>query len=105
MSRPENITNEDIARWDEIIEHDPIINSLPPNLVDLPIFREVCYAGIWLYEKLAELSCPNEIILRIQDYGGKLSFGRDPWEVHQQILQDYIDNKLVFESNSNGLLN
>ena len=105
MSRPENITAEDITRWDQIIEQDPLLATLPPSLVESPIIKEVCYAGLWLTERLEELSCPESIMLRIQFQAGRLSFGRDAWTVHQQILQDYKDNKLVFETDSDELLN
>ena len=105
MSRPENITNEDIIRWEEIMKDDPLLKSLPSGLAESPILKEVCYAGLWLSERLMDLSCPLHLSLRVQFHAGKLSFGRDAWEVHQQILQDYIDNKLMFETDPDELLN
>ncbi len=98
MARPEFITNEDIARWSEMIDAD-----LSPTLAESAIIKEVCYAGLWLAEQLHFLKCQEELIIRIQWTAGKLSFGRDPWEVHQQILDDYINNKLVFEEDLSDL--
>jgi len=97
MSRPDFVTNEDLARWSENIDNDPLVDTV---LVQSPIIREVCYSGLWLCEKLEELLCPRELIGRIQFTGGRLSFGRDPWLVHQELLQLYIDGELNFELNS-----
>ncbi len=93
MSRPEFITNIDISRWDNCLEQD---KNLPKEILQSPIIREVCYAGLYLSEQLESLQCPDELIVRIQFTAGKLSYGRDIWEVHQQVLQDYKDNKITF---------
>jgi hypothetical protein len=98
MSRPEFITHEEIERWSEKIDKDELLASLPADFSQSPIIREVCYAGLWLVESLQNLNCPETIIARIQWQAGALSFGRDTWDVHQQILQDYKDNKLIFET-------
>lgn len=92
MSRPDFVTNEDILRWSEKIDQD-----LPKNLASDAIIREVCYAGQWLVEQLQELQVPDEIVARLQYTAGKLSFGRDPWEMHRGLLLAYEDNQLVFE--------
>lgn len=94
MSRPEFVTHEDLERWSEIIDTDP---RVPRHVAQQVLIREVCYAGLWLVEKLQDLDCPEDLIVRIQWNGGKQSFGRDTWEVHQKLLADYIDNKLLFE--------
>lgn len=94
MRRPDFVTPEDIARWSDNIDKD---EKLPKSLVDLAIIREVCYCGLWLAEELDKLKCPPEIIVRIQWTAGKLSFGRDMWEIHLQMLEDYKVNKLIFE--------
>lgn|SRR5574337_583137 len=94
MPRPNYITNEDILRWSEIIDNDPLV---PPSLAQNPIIREVCYAGQWLADKLKELNCPDHLIGRIMYTAGKICFGRkDPWEVHQDILNRFIDGALEF---------
>lgn len=95
MRRPDFVTNEDIDRWSSIIEADP---TFPKDYADQVILKEVCYAGLWLSESLQAIECPDEMIIRIQWTAGRLSFGRDVWEVHQKMFNDYIDNKLVFES-------
>lgn len=95
MPRPDFVTNEDILRWSEKIDQD-----LPPNLASDAIIREVCYAGQWLVEQLRELQVPEEIMARLQYTAGKLSFGRDPWDMHRGLLLAYEDNQLDFETDS-----
>lgn|ERR1700722_4394408 len=96
MSRPEFITNENIVQWDSLLDEDPSVKTM----AQFAIIREVCYAGYWLAEELQKLQCPMEYITRIQFTGGQLSFGRDPWEVHQELLQRYKNNELEFEPES-----
>ena len=98
MSRPDFVTNEDIARWGRDIDNDPSIDS---DLSQNPIIREVFYAGQYLVDRLIELDCPDNIIGRITFTAGKLSFGRkDPWPIHQDILNRYMDGTLEFERDS-----
>jgi hypothetical protein len=94
MPRPEFVTDEDINRWSNNIDQD---TSIPASLVSSPIVREVCYAGLWLNEQLQEMNCPDSIIVKLQWTAGKLSFGRDAWEVHQTLLTQYSNNELIFE--------
>jgi hypothetical protein len=94
MLRPNFVTEDDILRWDNIINNDPI---MPESLAASPTIREVCYAGLWLWDELAKLNCPDSIIVRIQDTAGRLSFGRDTWEVSAKLLESYKNNELVFE--------
>lgn len=98
MSRPESVENEDIIRWSEIIDNDPNISV---GLAQSPIIREVMYAGLWLSEQLANINCPDEIITRIQYTAGQLSFGREPWTIHQDLLDRYIKKLLMLEENLN----
>lgn len=102
MPRPESVTNEDLARWSDIIDNDP-----QPEVVQLaqnPIIREVCYAGQWLADKLEELNCPGHLIGRMMYTAGGLCFGRkDPWEIHQNLLDKYIDGTLEFEAEPNDV--
>lgn len=102
MPRPNFITNHDIMRWSNLIDRE---KNMPLEVYNSPIVREVCYAGMWLIEELDKLNCPDIISVRIQWTAGKLSYGRDPWEVHQQILQDYNNNTLVFETDDSMELN
>lgn len=98
MPRPESITNEDLVRWSESIDNDPLLDK---QLAQNPIIREVCYAGQYLAEKLRELDCSEEIIGRVMYTAGQLSFGQeDAWMVHQEILQKFIAGTLEFEKDS-----
>lgn len=102
MTRPDFITSEDILRWSTALDTD---NSIPNDMVNSPVIREVCYAGYWLAEELQKLKCPEIILVRIQWTAGKMSYGRDPWEIHQMILDGYKNNTLVFESDDSQNLN
>lgn len=99
MPRPDFVTGENLARWSENLDSDP---NLPQDLIQSPIVREVCYAGLFLIEELEKLQCPESIIIRIQFTAGKLSFGRDAWDVHLKLLDDYKNNQLVFEEEPDG---
>lgn len=92
--RPTFVTEEDIKRWEDNMEAD---GSFPVVLFDNPTIREVCYAGLWLCEQLDALRCPSEYITRIQYTAGQLSFGHDPWKVHQEFLESYKLNDMQFE--------
>jgi hypothetical protein len=94
MPRPDFVTEDDVTRWSSNIDTDP---GLPKSLAASPTVREVCYAGLWLCEELEKLECPAILIVRIQDAAGRLSFGRDPWEVSFELLKRYQSNELVFE--------
>src|SRR5271165_1246976 len=102
MSRPNFISHQDIVRWDNNLQNDPYLS---PDILSQPIIREVCYCGLWLVEELEKLQCPLEYRVRIQYTAGKLSYGRDPWEVHQELLEGYVMNTLQFEEEPNPTLN
>lgn len=102
MPRPEFVTEEDVNRWSNNIDHDPQIGSFFKRNYSL---REVLYCGLWLSEKLEKIGCPFPIIHRIQWTAGRLSFGRDPWEVHQDMLNKYKGDELVFEEDPNEVKN
>lgn len=93
MSRPDFITEEDIAKWDHIIDTDP---AMPIAVLDEPLIREVMYAGLWLTEELIKAECSEENIFLLQFTAGQLSFGKDPWDVHQEMLDDYLNNRIEF---------
>lgn len=100
--RPDFITNEDIERWSKNIDMDP---DLPKVFADSAIVRELCYAGLWLSEELEKLSCPEDLITRIQFTAGKLSYGRDAWETHQKVLEAYKNAELIFEDDPDAQAN
>lgn len=93
MKRPEFVTDEDITRWSETLDQDELGSVFAKD----PIMKEVCYAGFWLSEELDKLDCPEDLSFRIQDAAGRLSFGRDTWEVCQKVLEAYKNNELIFE--------
>ena len=94
MPRPNFVTEEDISRWGANIDNDP---GMPKALAAIPLIREVCYAGLWLCDELEKLECPDFLVIRIQDAAGRLSYGRDPWEVSEELLQRYKNDQLIFE--------
>jgi|SRR5579859_1744397 len=94
MKRPEFLYETDFQRWDDIIDHDPELPEIMTKQLD---FREVLYAGLWLIESLEKLSCPLELINRIQYSAAKISYGRNPWEVVQYTLDCYQNNILEIE--------
>lgn len=94
MSRPEFVTQEDIDRWSSHIDSDPL---LPNEIRQQPLLREVLYAGEWLIEKLEQTDCSTINRLRIVYTAGQLSFGHDPWEIHQEMWDAYTNNQIEFE--------
>jgi hypothetical protein len=101
MLRPNFVTEDDILRWDNIIDNDPF---MPKPLADSPTIREVCYAGLWLWDELEKLECPEFVIVRIQEAAGRLSFGRDTWDVSAKMLESYKNNELVFEEDPDAVI-
>jgi hypothetical protein len=102
MPRPKFITEKDILRWSENIDTDP---AFPKALSSVPIIREVCFAGLYLAEQLEKANCPDFLITRIQYFAGRLSFGRDPWDVSQEVLEKYKNNELLFEEDPGAIKN
>jgi|WetSurMetagenome_2_1015567.scaffolds.fasta_scaffold1036351_2 hypothetical protein len=102
MLRPNFVTEEDILRWDNMINNDPL---MPVSLASSPTIREVCYAGLWLCDELEKLLCPDDIIVRLQHTAGRLSFGRNTWEVSSKLLEDYKNNNLTFENDPDAVQN
>lgn len=92
--------SEDYARFDQSIDADPI---LPKDLAQNPVIREVLYAGQHLKEKLLKLDCDKELVGRIMYSAGQASFGMEPWAVHQEYFDRFIDRDLDFEEE--GYLN
>lgn len=98
MSRPDFVTNEDIARWSDNIDNDPHATHILKLFSNSPILREVMYAGLWMAEELDKLGCHRILITRLQFSTGRLCFGQpDPWQVHQEVLEAYKNNDIEFE--------
>lgn len=100
MPRPKFISNEDIARFNKNIDND---SNLPPIIKGNEVIREVCMAGLYLGEELEKLKCPDEFIIRIIYSAGRLSFGKDPWDIHLKMLEDFKSNNLEYETDYNLL--
>lgn len=100
MAHPDFVSQADLDRWDQSIEND-----LGSELAAIPVLKEVVRSGLWLGEKLKEQLCPDDLIVNILYHGGKLSFGRDPWEVHQLLLQQYNSGELILENNEDIVKN
>jgi hypothetical protein len=90
-NRPTYITEVDLQRWDDNLKND---KDLPQGLIDDPTIKEVCRAGLYLAEQLSLMNCPTDYIVRIQYTAGKMSFGRDPWEIAEQMLREFNYQKL-----------
>lgn len=99
MIRPNFVSEDDIIRWADMIDND---DTIPDEVKNTEVIREVCYSGFWLVEQLFDLDCPTSMVTRIQWTAGKLSFGKNPWDVHSKILQDYKDNSLILEEDPSG---
>lgn len=89
------LSNQQLNAFDSLIDQDPY---LPDPVKQDPILREVCRAGLWLVQRLQDNECPEDYLMRIQYTAGAASFGRDPWEVHQQYLTAYLEGDLDFEA-------
>jgi hypothetical protein len=102
MPRPDFVCQSDIERWDEIIESD---EYMPKKFADSPELKEVVFAGIWLAEELIKLDCPDSLLVRIQYTAGMISFGRDPWDISQMLLDGYKKGELDIEPEPGALVN
>lgn len=91
--RPDFVTQEDIDRWSENIDNDP---NLSDDIRQQTLIREALYAGLWLGEQLAKTDCSIENQVRLRYTAGQLSFGKEPWQVHQEMWDDYINNRIEF---------
>lgn len=101
--RPNFITQEDISRWDLNISSD---QNLPKGFADDEKQREVCYAALWLYEQLSALGCDEENIFKLQYTAGRLSYYNDPWDVHQQVVEQFkLVSPIIDQLVSNKELN
>lgn len=88
------VTFEQIKDYDNNIDNDPYIDNI---IKSNKVIREVCRAGLFLYESLLDLNCPPPIILKIQWLAGKLSYNKDPWEIHHSMIENYKNNSLILE--------
>jgi hypothetical protein len=100
MTRPDSVTQEDIARWDENLSTDP---NIPKVFVNNPVTKEVGRAGLYLAEELDKRNCPDALITSIQFTCGRMSFGRDPWDMATLLLKAYDEGTLEIADDSETL--
>jgi hypothetical protein len=95
------LTDEQLQQYDQNIDEDISkifeTGEIPQSFKNNETLREVSRAGLWVAEQLDQLGCNPILIARIQFTVGGLSFGRDPWEVAQEVLEAYKNNDLEFE--------
>ncbi len=89
--RPNDISDEDIQRWNSIIENDKahITDVVIKETYNRPEVIEVCLAGLWMAEQLSEMGVEDETIYEIQYQAGRLSVGRDPWEISKFFIESF----------------
>lgn len=100
MSKPEFVTDEEIAELDRRIDaeiSDTILDvaSLRQNTAA----REVMRAGLWLTTELEKLGCNETLAFQFQYTFGQDSFGREPWELAQEMLNSYMNNTYTISEN------
>jgi hypothetical protein len=102
MPRPDFITDSDIERWTMMLDYE---TRMPKAAFESMGFKEMCFSGMWLGEELEKLGCPELLVVRILFTAGKLSFGRDAWEVSIMVLEKYKNNELQIEAESDIMTN
>lgn len=88
------VTYDQIDSYDASIDNDPYIDNFIKSNKKI---REVCRAGLYLYESLQNLNCHPSLIIKIQFTAGKLSYNKDPWEIHFSMIEKYKNNSLILE--------
>lgn len=83
-----------ILEYDFSINSDPLMSSDHKNSFDI---REVCRAGLYLLEQLKKINCHPFLLNKIKWTAGFLSYKKDPWEIHNLVLEQYKNNTLVLE--------
>ncbi len=85
--RPDFITDEDIARWDISIDNDTeLTDVVGADFAKNPVTREVLYTSLWMTEILNKMNLTPAIIAASQNVLGQQSFGADPWQVADVII-------------------
>lgn len=93
MKRPDFVTDEDITRWTDELENDPMT---PSPFKDEVLLREIIFSGMWLAEKLQDLHCPDHRIVQVQFAHGFECFGNDCWKKAEEILLAYENDEIDF---------
>ena len=88
------LTDQQYQEYLTIIEQDQTTTDL---IKTTPQLKEVVLAGVWLSDELKKLNCHPSLLFRIHYTAGQLSYGKDPWQVHQDILEKYKNNQLQWD--------
>jgi hypothetical protein len=89
-----------ILEYDFNINSDPLMSSEHKNSSDI---REACRAGFYLLEQLKKINCHPSLLNKIKWTAGLLSYKKDPWEIHNLVLEKYKDNTLVLETDQEDI--
>lgn len=94
MNRPDDVTEEDLARWRAQAERfgspeTPMIKKLFPAF-QIGDYRERWCAGEWLHRQLDDLGCDSELASRICFAHGQMAFHvDDPWPSAEQAVANF----------------
>lgn len=89
-TRPDFITDEQIAAWDDNIENDEaLLETLSYDLINRPEIKEVLYAGLWVAEELTKMGYDSTTVTDIQYAHGRQSFGNDTWQIAKIFVDAY----------------
>lgn len=58
MPRPQEVTDEQIAAWENEFKNDS--KDIPPILVNVPLIRETLCVGCWLDQELDRLGVAEQ---------------------------------------------
>jgi hypothetical protein len=89
MPRPDTLTPEFLARAEKLFDDCP---DVPDYAKKEPVrvrLLEIWIAGTVLQQGLQDRGCDPEFAQQIGFAHGQLSFGRDPWDAGEAILNAY----------------
>jgi hypothetical protein len=89
MNRPERITEEDLKRWDSIVEQDSFSSSM---MIMFSKLKEMMRAGLWLAEMLDKLGAEEQEIKNIQFSFGQKSLYISSDDILWKLAQETIEN-------------
>lgn len=100
MSKPSFVSDEEIAELDKKISLD--INGTMLDMesfIQNSAYRDVMRAGLWMTQELLKQGCNEVLVVQFQYTFGKESFGFDPWEKAQELLNAYMNNTYTIAEN------
>lgn len=98
--KPEFVSDEEIAELDRRIDEEIANTILDMNSFrQNPAAQEVLRAGLWLTIELEKLGCNETLAVQFQYTFGQKSFGQEPWDVAQEMLNSYMNNTFTISEN------